>query len=180
MVIQDRFEENILTSRCSLRRLDDLEDAEAIVNLASHPLVSRFMRGNFPETHLLAHQWFYALNRVPVKKRGLVRAIADRDTEQLMGVVTLVPRPRQRVIELGYWLGYQFWGRGLATEVVAQALRVGSMQAGYHQFLAEVVASHASSIRVLDKNGFKLESRECNVELKPGLIAPVFCYGLKL
>ena len=70
--------------------------------------------------------------------------------------------------------------RGLATEVVAQALRVGCTQAGYHQFLAEVVACHASSIRVLDKNGFKLESRECNVELKPGLIAFVYCYSLKL
>ena len=63
---------------------------------------------------------------------------------------------------------------------MAQALRVVCTQVGYHQFLAEVVASHASSIRVLDKNGFKLESRECNVELKPGLIAPVFCYGFKL
>ena len=180
VIIRDRFKGDIVTERCVLRSLDDLEDAESIVQLASDPQDNRFMRGTFPETPLLAHQWFYALNRVPLKKRGLVRAIADPQNNQVMGVVTLVPRPRQRMVELGYWLGLSFWGRGLATEVVRQALRVGFEQAGYHHFLAEVVASHASSIRVLEKNGFKLQSRECNVELRAGLVAPVYCYGLKL
>jgi [ribosomal protein S5]-alanine N-acetyltransferase len=180
VIIEDRFSDRMVTSRCLLRPLDALNDANIIVKLASNSQVNRFMRSSFPQNPLLAHQWFYALSRLPIKKRGLVRAIVDRTNHQVMGVVTLAPRLRQKWVELGYWLGLPFWGRGLATEVVKKVLAVGCDQAGYRHFSAEVVASHVGSIRVLEKNGFHLASREFNVEIKPGLMAPVYGFELTL
>jgi RimJ/RimL family protein N-acetyltransferase len=51
---------------------------------------------------------------------------------------------------VGYWIGREFWGRGLATQALAEV--VGMVQARPLQ--AHVVKSNVASIRVLEKNGF--------------------------
>jgi RimJ/RimL family protein N-acetyltransferase len=51
---------------------------------------------------------------------------------------------------VGYWIGRRFWGRGLATQAVAELLDVVEARPVY----AHVVTSNVASIRVLEKNGF--------------------------
>ena len=51
---------------------------------------------------------------------------------------------------VGYWIGREFWGRGLATEALAEL--VGIVDA--RPLHAEVVNTNVASIRVLEKCGF--------------------------
>jgi RimJ/RimL family protein N-acetyltransferase len=51
---------------------------------------------------------------------------------------------------VGYWIGREFWGRGLATAGLAGLLEEVKARPVY----AWVVASNAGSIRVLEKCGF--------------------------
>jgi RimJ/RimL family protein N-acetyltransferase len=51
---------------------------------------------------------------------------------------------------VGYWIGREFWGRGLATQALAEL--VGLVEA--RPLYAHVVTSNVASIRVLEKNGF--------------------------
>jgi choline monooxygenase len=51
---------------------------------------------------------------------------------------------------VGYWLGREFWGRGLATRALGEL--VGLVEA--RPLHAHVVAGNAGSIRVLEKCGF--------------------------
>ena len=51
---------------------------------------------------------------------------------------------------VGYWIGRGFWGRGLATQALAEL--VGLVEA--RPLYAHVVKSNVASIRVLEKNGF--------------------------
>jgi RimJ/RimL family protein N-acetyltransferase len=51
---------------------------------------------------------------------------------------------------VGYWLGREFWGRGLATQALAEL--VGMVEA--RPLHAHVVKRNVASIRVLEKNGF--------------------------
>jgi RimJ/RimL family protein N-acetyltransferase len=51
---------------------------------------------------------------------------------------------------VGYWLGRDFWGRGLATAALAELVQELPMRP-LHAFVA---ASNAGSIRVLEKCGF--------------------------
>jgi RimJ/RimL family protein N-acetyltransferase len=51
---------------------------------------------------------------------------------------------------VGYWIGREFWGRGLATQALAEL--VGMVEA--RPLYAHVVQSNVASIRVLEKNGF--------------------------
>ena len=52
---------------------------------------------------------------------------------------------------LGYWVGREWWGRGVATQALALLMEEVSIRPLY----AHVVAHNVGSIRVLDKCGFR-------------------------
>ncbi len=57
--------------------------------------------------------------------------------------------------EVGYWIGREHWGRGIASRALAEFLRVVSRRP-----LTAVVACHnIASLRVLEKNGFTVSGR---------------------
>jgi RimJ/RimL family protein N-acetyltransferase len=51
-----------------------------------------------------------------------------------------------------YWLGNEFWGRGIATEALAAFLQIVTTRPIY----AGVAKDNAASIRVLQKCGFAI------------------------
>src|SRR3954463_13230482 len=58
---------------------------------------------------------------------------------------------RMGVRLVGYWLGREYWGRGLATEALAALLEIEERR----PLLAQVAKTNPRSIRVLEKNGFR-------------------------
>jgi RimJ/RimL family protein N-acetyltransferase len=54
--------------------------------------------------------------------------------------------------EVGYWLGRQFWGRGIATRALTQFLRLIPTR----PLFARVAKDNAGSLRVLQKCDFAL------------------------
>ena len=66
--------------------------------------------------------------------------------------------------EVGYWLGRETWGRGIATEALSIFLR----QLKVRPLYAGVARGNRGSIRVLEKCGFTLshsEGEECILKL---------------
>ena len=57
---------------------------------------------------------------------------------------------------VGYWIGKEHWGKGVATRALAAFLHVVSERPLY----AHVAKHNAGSIRVLEKCGFTLEREE--------------------
>jgi len=53
---------------------------------------------------------------------------------------------------VGYWIGREFWGRGLATQSLAELLDVVDARP-LHAYVAK---SNVASIRVLEKCGFRV------------------------
>jgi RimJ/RimL family protein N-acetyltransferase len=58
--------------------------------------------------------------------------------------------------EVGYWIGREYWGRGIATRALSQFLRLVPDRPLY----AGVALGNAASIRVLEKCGFVVHRRE--------------------
>ena len=56
--------------------------------------------------------------------------------------------PTERLV--GYWIGREFWGRGVATRALAEFLRVETSR----PLFARVAKHNLGSIRVLEKCGF--------------------------
>ena len=57
-------------------------------------------------------------------------------------------------LELGYWIGKPFWGRGYATEAVAGALHWASQDWGRRAITSGHFADNQPSANVLIKSGF--------------------------
>src|SRR3954447_8190584 len=58
--------------------------------------------------------------------------------------------------EIGYWLGKEYWGKGVATQGLTQPLAIVKTRPIY----ANAAADNAGSIRVLEKCGFRLVGRD--------------------
>jgi RimJ/RimL family protein N-acetyltransferase len=61
---------------------------------------------------------------------------------------------------VGYWIGREFWGRGVATEALSQLVRELTERPLY----ALVVVTNIGSQRVLEKSGFKQVERHKSPE----------------
>jgi RimJ/RimL family protein N-acetyltransferase len=66
---------------------------------------------------------------------------------QVVGNVVSWPRDERRYV--GYWLGREFWGKGLATRALAELVEELD-----RPLYAEVSTTNIGSIRVLEKCGF--------------------------
>ncbi|MGZ6316822.1 MAG: GNAT family N-acetyltransferase [Anaerolineales bacterium] len=60
--------------------------------------------------------------------------------------------------EVGYWIGREYWGRGIATEALRQFLEELKTRPLY----AHVVMHNVASRRVLEKCGFKMAREEAD------------------
>jgi RimJ/RimL family protein N-acetyltransferase len=58
---------------------------------------------------------------------------------------------------LGYGIGTEHWGRGIATEAVREVVRYAFEELRLHRVQAWVFANNAASQRVLEKVGFSYE-----------------------
>lgn len=54
--------------------------------------------------------------------------------------------------EVSFWLGRDYWGRGIASAALAEFIRENTLRPMY----ARVAYDHAASLRVLEKCGFVL------------------------
>ena len=58
--------------------------------------------------------------------------------------------------QVGYWIGREFWGKGVATSALSQFLR----HVRIRPLWAHVVKHNIASIRVLEKCGFTISEQE--------------------
>ena len=73
--------------------------------------------------------------------------------DEVAGNITSWARDGKRFV--GYWLGREFWGQGLATTALAELI-----QELDRPLYAEVATTNVGSIRVLEKCGFTIVGTE--------------------
>jgi [ribosomal protein S5]-alanine N-acetyltransferase len=61
--------------------------------------------------------------------------------------------------EFGYWLGEEFWGHGIMSEIVPAFVENCFVEFPLDRIFAEPFASNRASVRVLEKAGFAFEGR---------------------
>ena len=92
-------------------------------------------------TEFLAH-WSKVLGDPTCRKQTIVW------NEQVAGNIGSWPKEERRLI--GYWIGREYWGRGIATAALAEFLGHDRVRPLY----AFVAVHNVGSIRVLEKCGF--------------------------
>lgn len=72
--------------------------------------------------------------------------------------------------EIGYFISKEFWGKGLATQAVKKMTEYTFKHFDVVRLVAGVFDFNKSSMKVLEKNGYYLESVRKNAVIKNGKI----------
>lgn len=145
------------TARLHLRRIDD-EHLDDLVELDSDPAVMRFISGGAPtpretyENGLLARMKAY-----PDQPFGYAAAY---EAERFVGWFHLRPSVvDETVLEVGYRLRQDAWGRGLATEGAKALVAYAFDTLGWSAVDGCAMPDNLASIAVLKKCGMREAER---------------------
>lgn len=73
--------------------------------------------------------------------------------------------------EIGYWIGEPYWGQGIATEAIRLLVKkIREQSPLIVRVYAEVFDYNKASMRILEKNGFYLETIRRKSVVKNGII----------
>jgi RimJ/RimL family protein N-acetyltransferase len=137
-------------------------DAPSLAQHADNPRVWRNMSDAFPHpyTRAIAEHW---VGRGHVEFGGDNWAIAFDDVA--VGGCGLQRQAGQFScgVEIGYWLGEPYWGRGVATRTARVLTERAFALPDVARVFAGVHADNPASMRVLEKAGFEREGllRRC-------------------
>lgn len=84
---------------------------------------------------------------------------------------------RRHSAELGYWIGREFWNRGIMTEAVVAICERAFAAFDLHRIGACVFSNNPTSARVLEKAGFVFEGRLKHEVVKDGVLLDSLLYG---
>jgi len=157
------------TDRLILRTLE-LTDAPDIQRLINHPQIARnTLSVPYPYPDGLAEKWIRE-QMMPAMEEGtdFVFAITLRKTGEFMGVLGMHDLNEHKRIDVGYWLGEVYWGKGYATEALRRAIQFGFEELDVNRIYAEFFTFNTASRRVMEKSGMTFEGVHRQNILKNG------------
>jgi RimJ/RimL family protein N-acetyltransferase len=133
-------------------------DEESLVRQANSRAIWRNLRDTFPHPYTLADakHWIHTANpTTPITNFAI-----DIDGGAV-GAIGLVLKEDvfRRSAEIGYWLGEEFWGRGIVTQAVRAVTDYAFATFDLCRVYAGVFEWNPASMRVLEKAGYEFECR---------------------
>jgi RimJ/RimL family protein N-acetyltransferase len=152
------------------------DDAASIARHADNRRIWRNLRDAFPHPYREAdaRAFIEAATRADPETRFAIAV----DGAAVGGIGFQLHSDVERVsAEIGYWLGEEFWGRGITTEAVraitAHAVRTHRLTRVY----AVPFEWNAASFRVLEKAGYAREGRLRRSAIKDGRVIDQILYA---
>jgi [ribosomal protein S5]-alanine N-acetyltransferase len=154
-----------------------LDDAQSLAKHANNRNVSRTLRDRFPYPYTIEDA-----------KSFLQRATSDKESEKFFcididgaaaGGIGVKPGEdvHRLTAEFGYWLGEQFWGKGIMSEVVPAFVNYCFKKFLLTRMFATAYANNPASARVLEKSGFVFEGRLRKNVVKDGQLLDSLLYA---
>lgn len=143
------------TQRLALRQ-PRAEDAARLSVLASNPQIANqtaSMPYPFAEDQVAA--WIARRQTSDTVVNGNALVLLDRSVNNtIVGIAGHGPVAENRV-EINYWIGEPYWGRGLATEAAAAVIDQTFGTLDVHAIRGQTRIENVGSRRVLEKCGFE-------------------------
>jgi len=166
----------IILSKCILRSCK----ASDVVSIALHGNnlnIARNLRDIFPFPYTLKDAEFFINNIANSDARQLILAIevegeaAGTIGAHFMGDVY------QKNVEVGYWLGEKYWGRGIVTEALDALVSYLFENYNIQRVFADVFETNIPSMRVLEKCGFVQEAIHRKAIFKNRVVMDEYVYA---
>jgi ribosomal-protein-alanine N-acetyltransferase len=141
--------------RCVLRPWAK-SDVSSLVRYANNLNVARHLRDRFPHPYTRAHAFAFLTHATAGDTPTNFAIVVGEEAVGGIGYVRGNDVERYSA-EVGYWLGEEFWGRGVATEALQMLTQHLFSDAQLLRLFALPLADNAGSIRVLEKAGYARE-----------------------
>ena len=161
---------------CSVRSWE-WRDRDAIVRHANNRNVWINLRDRFPHPYTVndARRWL----EMVVGQKPATNFAIDVAGEAVGGIgFTVQYDVARRSAEIGYWLGEEFWGRGIATEALIAVTDYAFSNYDVCRLYAHVFDWNRASARVLEKAGYEFEGRMKKSVTKDGQTIDQLMYAV--
>ncbi len=170
---------NLEGERVFIRRLRLSDANDVYVNVRDKEIVRWSLNIPHPYPKKIAAKFIRKSQREWRAKKGFVFGVVFKKTGRVIGVTGFKNIDRiSNCADIGYWLGKNYWRRGLATEAVRLVLKFGFKELKLHRIYAYVFEKNTGSKLVLEKCGFKLEGVMREALLKRSRRHNMLNYGI--
>ncbi len=169
---------SVATERLRLRPFS-MNDAGEVQRMANDREIAANTRTiPHPYPMEVAREWLGRHEQLWNEGKAAVFAIEITETGQLCGAIGLEISDEHQSAELGYWVGREFWNRGICSEAGLAVLRFGFESLGLHRIHAHYLTRNPASGRVMEKIGMKKEGLLREHVRKWGRYEDVQFYGI--
>lgn len=152
------------------------DDLECLLRYANNPKIAANLRDQFPHPYTRRDGVEY-LNYVRTMDIAMSFAV-EFAGEAIGGIGFKQGTDIARLsMEMGYWLGEPFWGRGFTTRAVSAVSDWAFDNYKVVRIFAMVFANNLASMRVLEKSGFQREGILRRSAIKSGVILDQVMYA---
>jgi RimJ/RimL family protein N-acetyltransferase len=145
------------------------DDVQPLAAIANNRKIWNNLRDQLPSPYTIANaeQW---ITDCSAQKPVINFAITYNN--EVAGSIGCVPKidVYRKSMEIGYFIGENFWGIGIATDAVSALLKYIENNFDVIRIYAEVFANNKASMKVLQKNGFYLESIRRKATIKNNIV----------
>lgn len=154
----------------------ELSDCDSIAHHANNRLIWENLRDRFPHPYTKMDALMFI--EIVSRNNPLTEFAIDVNGTAI-GAAGIVLKDDVYKLngEIGYWIGQDYWGKGIGTMVVAELTRKAFEEFKLERVYAEVFENNFASARVLEKNGFKQEAVLKNAILKDNRILNLLIYS---
>jgi RimJ/RimL family protein N-acetyltransferase len=164
----------LYSPQCTVRSLRP-GDERSLSRHGNNRKVWANMRDRFPHPYTEAAGAEYIAH---VLANDLPSYAIDVDGVAIGGIHLTVGTDIDRICaELGYWLGEEFWGRGIATAAIRLVTPHALTTLGLVRVFAIPFAESTSSCRALEKAGYQREALMRRSAIKDGAIRDQYLYA---
>lgn len=147
------------TKRCILRAFVR-DDMSYYFDILRDECVQKYLGGGVPlfdkEPHIT--NWLNNINgRLLETKKVFTWCVEEKKSGKVIGRIDLGGFQKKTVAEIAYHFAGEYWGKGIATEVVDNITHFGMRELKLHRIQGIVRTENEASIAVLKKNGYKEE-----------------------
>lgn len=166
------MDDSILTLRSF-----EFEDSERIALLANNKKIWINVRDAFPHPYSKEDAVQFIEKCRKMQPPSVFAIIYNDELCGSVGIFQMQDVYRKSA-EIGYWIGEEYWGKGVATQAVKKIVEYGFANFDIIKIFAGIFSNNRASERVLEKNGFFKEAVLKNAVFKNGEFLDEHRYSL--
>lgn len=174
-MLEDTIMKNV---QCSIRQWR-ISDAKNLAQALSNPKVLNNLRDGLPYPYTQSDAEAFINAMLAADKNDTFAFAIDVDGKAVGSIGAFrQSNIHSRTAELGYYIGEEYWGKGIATQAVKLACDFVFCNTDIIRIFAEPFSRNIASCRVLEKAGFEFEGTLRQNAVKCGVAEDMKMYAL--